>query len=165
MITLDVEIEAEGWRALVGAEALCRRAAAAAIAALPQAPPDAELAAALLLADDETVRELNRAWRGRDRPTNVLSFPAPPATAEPRNLGDIVLAYETVAREAAADGKPLCDHAAHLVVHGLLHLLGHDHEADDEAELMEAIEIRALARLGIPDPYRALAFEDADRPR
>ena len=82
------------------------------------------------------MRALNRDWRGKDKPTNVLSFPAPPPPGAPgpRHLGDIVLAYETLAREAAAEGKALADHAAHLVVHGVLHLLGYDHEAEAEAE-------------------------------
>jgi len=102
------------------------------------------------------IRELNAGWRGKDKPTNVLSFPAVPETREgplPPMLGDIVLAAGTVAREAALEGKPVENHITHLVVHGLLHLLGYDHETDMQAEEMEAVERAALARLAIPDPY------------
>jgi probable rRNA maturation factor len=107
-------------------------------------------------------RELNRRWRGKDSATNVLSFPAQdfeagPVSMPPRRLslplGDVVLAFETVAAEAAAQGKSLDDHAAHLIVHGILHLLGLDHAAEEEAEAMEAMERAALAALGIADPY------------
>lgn len=165
MIALDVEIEADAWLALDGVEALCRRAAVSALAALPEGPPGDEVAATLLLADDEAVRELNRAWRDQDTATNVLSFPAPPLPGGPRHLGDIALAYETVAREAAAEGKPVSDHTSHLVVHGLLHLLGHDHGTEGEAEQMEGIEVAALARLGIPDPYRVPDAANDQDPR
>lgn len=149
MITLDIVAEAEGWPA--EAEAAARRAAAAAVAGEGAEP----LAATLLLADDAAVRILNRDWRGQDKPTNVLSFPAdmPTPPGEPRQLGDVALALETVAREAALEGKSLPDHVAHLVVHGILHLLGADHETDGEADAMEAREIAALARIGVADPY------------
>lgn len=154
MIGLDVEIEAEGWSGITGVEWLATRAAEAAVAASP-GPAD-DLEATLLLTDDAAVRELNRLWRGIDRPTNVLSFPAEVETpaGEPRHLGDVALAFETVAREAAGEGKSVADHMAHLVVHGLLHLLGRDHETEGEAEEMERIEVAALAALGIADPYR-----------
>jgi len=102
------------------------------------------------------IQFLNAEWRGKDKPTNVLSFPAFPLSVGdplPPLLGDVVLAAETVAREAALEDKPLENHISHLVIHGLLHLLGHDHEIDAEAEAMEAIERAALARLAIPDPY------------
>jgi probable rRNA maturation factor len=113
----------------------------------------------LLLTDDAGMRELNRAWREIDRPTNVLSFPGSgtPGADGVRHLGDIALAFDTVAREAEAEGKSLAHHLAHLIVHGVLHCLGHDHEADAEAQTMEALEIEALARLGIADPYRDMA--------
>jgi probable rRNA maturation factor len=155
VITLDVEIEAGGWSQVTGVEWLATRAAEAAIAAAPGLEED-DLEATLLLTDDASVRELNRQWRGQDKPTNVLSFPADMAapTGEPRHLGDIALAYETVAREAEAEGKTFADHMAHLVVHGILHLLGHDHETDEEAETMERAEVVALEALGIADPYR-----------
>jgi probable rRNA maturation factor len=102
---------------------------------------------------------LNRTWRGKDKPTNVLSFPAPeqPGAAGPRHLGDIALAFETLARESEEESKELAHHFAHLIVHGVLHLLGYDHEVEAEAEIMEALEVKALARLGITDPYRDMA--------
>lgn len=154
MITLDVEIEAGAWSGITGVEWLATRAAEAAVSALSGAEEDLE--ATLLLTDDASVQELNRQWRGQDKPTNVLSFPADMASppGEPRHLGDIALAYETLAREAEAEGKTLANHMAHLVVHGVLHLLGHDHESEGEAEEMERAEVEALAALGIPDPYR-----------
>ena len=116
----------------------------------------------LLFADDETIRGINAEWRGKDRPTNVLSFPAfplRPGMAPKPLLGDIVLAFETVAREAEAEAKQFADHLSHLIAHGLLHLFGHDHETDTEAEVMEQLERQILARLAIPDPY---AVHDTD---
>lgn len=110
----------------------------------------------VVLSDDEHVRELNKHHRGMDKPTNVLSFPAARAKAPagaPRVLGDVVLAFETVQREAAEEDKRFEHHLSHLVVHGVLHLLGYDHEDDDEAEIMETREREILATLGIPDPY------------
>lgn len=109
-----------------------------------------------MLSDNEHIRELNKHHRGMDKPTNVLSFPAarmktPAGT--PRFLGDIVIAYETVEREAAEEAKPFENHLSHLVVHGVLHLLGYDHEDEEEAETMESHERQILAKLGIPDPY------------
>ena len=112
----------------------------------------------IVLTDDADIRALNKTHRGIDKATNVLSFPAyapdepqPPGVAAP--LGDIVLAYETIAREAEAQGKAFTDHLTHLIIHGTLHLLGHDHEEDDEAEAMEALEVRILDGLGIKNPY------------
>jgi probable rRNA maturation factor len=109
----------------------------------------------LLLTDDKRIRAVNRDWRGFDKATNVLSFPAAPPEriATSPVLGDIVLAYETIAAEALAEDKTMADHLSHLVIHGLLHLLGEDHETQDQAERMEALEVAALARLGIADPY------------
>lgn len=108
----------------------------------------------IVLADDAFVRELNRAWRNRDRSTNVLSFPAEDGEDHgPRLLGDVVLAYETIEREALASGTPMLDHVTHLVIHGTLHLLGFDHENEQEADEMEALEATLLARLDIADPY------------
>ena len=158
MIALDIDVEAEGWDVIPDLLVLCRRAADAALASCP-APPAADIAACLLLADDAAVRALNQQWRGHDKPTNVLSFPAPagPVSGCARLLGDIVLAWDTVAREAAQEGKAVPDHTAHLVVHGVLHLLGLDHETESEANAMEAVEVAALARLGIADPYGAAA--------
>ena len=109
--------------------------------------------------DVDEIRELNRAYRDRDRPTNVLSFPAGPFAGlpadEPAPLGDIVVCAQVVADEAAGRGKPVADHWAHMLVHGTLHLLGFDHEADEEAAAMEALEARILAAHGVPDPYKA----------
>lgn len=134
-------------------------AGAARCAVLSGATGPAEIA--ITLSDDAEVRVLNRDWRGKDKPTNVLSFPGlegamanllPPDA--PRPLGDIILAFETCRGEAADQGKSLADHTRHLVVHGVLHLLGFDHEDEAEAEEMEALETAILAGLGIADPYR-----------
>jgi probable rRNA maturation factor len=108
----------------------------------------------VLVADDAAIQSLNRQWRGADKPTNVLSFPAAKAPSiVPRHLGDIAISYETAIREAQAEARPFAHHLAHLVVHGFLHLLGYDHESDAAAEAMESLERKILARLGIPDPY------------
>jgi probable rRNA maturation factor len=146
--TIDVTVESPKWEAVDG-EAIVRRAIAAAGVEYDEA---SELS--VVLTDDATIRTLNAKWRGRDEPTNVLSFPAANAGADaPRMLGDIVLAYETTAREALAASKPIAHHVAHLAAHGFLHLIGYDHESDAEAESMEQREREILARLGIPDPY------------
>ena len=150
--SIDISAESEGWTKVHDLERCVRRAAEAAM--LDNDAPPSEIS--VVLSDDEHIRELNKHHRGMDKPTNVLSFPAArmktPAGA-PRILGDVVLAYETVAREAAEESKPIENHLTHLVVHGVLHLLGYDHEDDDEAEMMEARERQILAKLGIPDPY------------
>ncbi|WP_242480600.1 rRNA maturation RNase YbeY [Rhodovibrio sodomensis] len=165
-----VLVQDDAWTAdLPAAEELARRAVRAAWAALPatarpDAPPDVPCRAevCVVLADDATVRDLNRAYRGQDKPTNVLSFanlddpeaPDAPGGA-PVLLGDLVLARATVLAEARAQAKAPGDHLCHLCVHGLLHLLGYDHMADAEAAAMEALERRVLAGLGIADPYAA----------
>ena len=134
------------------------RAAEAELGLVPDYPSEVSL----LFADDETVRGINAEWRGKDKPTNVLSFPAfplRPGMAPKPLLGDIVLAFETVVREAHAEGKSFSNHLSHLIAHGLLHLFGHDHETDAEAEAMEQLERQILARLAIPDPY---AVNDMD---
>lgn len=150
--SIDISAESEGWSKVRDLESCVRRAAEAAM--LDNDAPPSEIS--VVLSDDEHIRELNKHHRGMDKPTNVLSFPAAriktPAGAA-RILGDIVLAYETVAREATEESKPIENHLSHLVVHGVLHLLGYDHEDDQEAELMEARERQILAKLGIPDPY------------
>jgi probable rRNA maturation factor len=113
----------------------------------------------LVFAVDETVRALNAEWRGKDNPTNVLSFPAfplKPGDKLPPLLGDVILAFETTAREAAGEAKPLDHHVSHLILHGFLHLLGYDHETDGQAEEMEALERKVLAKLAIPDPYAVI---------
>ena len=109
----------------------------------------------VVLGNDRLLRGLNRRWRGKDAPTNVLSFASeePARPGRPLLLGDVVLAFETVAREAREQNKPLADHLRHLVTHGVLHLLGYDHIATGDARRMEALERRVLARLGVPDPY------------
>jgi probable rRNA maturation factor len=148
---IDVIVESALWAALPEAQAVVRNAIAQALAAL-KSRPDAELA--VLLTDDAAVQRLNATWRGLDKPTNVLSFPAAAAPDSP-HLGDIAIAFETTVREARDEGKPLADHLAHLVVHGFLHLGGYDHESDAEAETMEQLERDILARLNVPDPYLA----------
>ena len=153
---IDIAIEAGGWAGEAALRAVAERAAAAVFAALGQdAPEGTELS--LLFTDDAHVRVLNRDWRGKDKPTNVLSFPAfevAPGDPVPPMLGDVVLAFETVGAEATLEEKPFDHHLTHLIVHGLLHLLGHDHEDEEDAAIMEGLERAALARLAIPDPYR-----------
>jgi probable rRNA maturation factor len=170
---IDIMVDSPLWKAQRGVRAVLQRAIGE--AAAMAATSGGELA--IVLTDDSAIRTLNRVWRGKDQPTNVLSFPtnAPPHSlprkpgrlgvggaasgraGEPqgrvRLLGDIVIAYETMAREAMAEGRPFQHHLAHLAVHGFLHLVGHDHAADAEADAMEALEIAVLARLDVPNPY------------
>ncbi len=141
---IEVEVEDEAWaRALPDCEAVVIRAAEAAV--------ESKGDVTVLLTDNESVRVLNRDFRGKDGPTNVLSFPAP-QTARP-HLGDVALAYGVCAAEAQAQGKTLAQHLAHLTAHGVLHLLGYDHETEAQAEEMEKLERVILASLGFPDPY------------
>ncbi|TPJ82882.1 rRNA maturation RNase YbeY [Mesorhizobium sp. B2-6-2] len=152
-VDIDIFVEAGAWPAEAELTRLVERAVAAAFAETGAAGAS-ELS--VVFSDDAHIQALNAEWRGKDKPTNVLSFPAfsfPKGGKLPPMLGDIVLASETVSREAALEDKPVANHITHLVIHGLLHLLGHDHETDAEAEEMEAIERAALARLAIPDPY------------
>jgi probable rRNA maturation factor len=148
-ITVDIEIEDEAWTSgAEDAEALVWRAAQAVL----DAHEDIEgQGIVILLTDDDSVRTLNRDFRQKDYATNVLSFPSPPNPEG--QIGDIALAYGVCAREAEEQGKPLGHHLQHLVAHGVLHLLGYDHEGDDEAEAMEALEREILAGLDVPDPY------------
>jgi probable rRNA maturation factor len=146
MIDLALIVEGEAWPALGDLDNLSRRAFAAAATEEP-----AEGLVSLLLTDDAELQQLNRDFRGKDKPTDVLSFPALPMDRP--LLGDIAVAHGVAARDAALQGKKLEDHLAHLLIHGYLHLLGHDHETPDEAAVMEAKEIRALAALGIANPY------------
>lgn len=157
---MQLDIAIESWPA-GDWEGLAARAAQATLEAAPELA-NPRLSASLLLTSDEAVHALNRSWRKKDAPTNVLSFPmltrealaALPAEGPEMMLGDVVLAQETCAREAAEKGVSLEDHATHLIVHGLLHLAGHDHEISPaDADEMEALEIKALAKLGIADPY------------
>lgn len=158
-MTPDIEIEDPAWTAaLADAEALVMAAAEATLASEGAVSEGVTL----LLTDDATIRDLNRRFRQQDKPTNVLSFPAP--TNPERFLGDIALAYGVCAREAAEQDKPLAHHLQHLVAHGVLHLLGYDHISDAEAFEMEGLERAVLAGLGIPDPYAA-GEGDHDRPR
>ena len=151
---VDVVIGSAQWRGKPKIAATVRRAirTAARLAAKSGSTSRAELA--ILLTNDSAIRALNHDWRKRNAPTNVLSFPANPLPGRrPRHLGDIVIAYETVAREAKAEKKSFDRHLVHLAVHGYLHLLGHDHANDREARKMERLEVAILAKLGLPDPY------------
>jgi probable rRNA maturation factor len=155
-IDVAILIEAGTWPDGDVLSAVAKRALAAATRVLAldiEAPPELSL----VFTDDEHIQELNAAWRQKDKPTNVLSFPLlaiEPGMPLPPMLGDIVLAFETVESEARAEGKPFDHHLAHLIVHGFLHLLGYDHEEEGKAERMEETERRILAELAIPDPYR-----------
>ncbi len=154
-IVIDLAMPSARWRrSLPGVKKIATEAANAALVQSKKRIPPAELS--LVLADDAAVAALNQRWRGRAGPTNVLSFPGGDefSSPGPRLLGDVVLAYGTVSREAKAQGKTLADHARHLIVHGVLHLLGYDHEADGPARRMERLETRILATLGVSDPYR-----------
>jgi probable rRNA maturation factor len=149
---IEVEIDDGAWSAaLPDVAAVVERAASLALG-------DTRGDVVILLADDAHVQQINAQFRDKDRPTNVLSFPAPDS-ARP-HLGDLILAYGVCSAEAAEQGKSLSDHLSHLTIHGVLHLLGHDHEADDEAEAMEGEERRLLASLGIADPY---SVDEPDR--
>lgn len=168
-IVIDVAITDPLWAdSLADCRQLAQSAVLETLACRP-GPAGQACEVSLVLSDDAAVRGLNRDYRGRDKPTNVLSFPA---QAEPRAagdgpwlLGDVVLARETLLREAADQDKPLRDHFAHLVVHGVLHLLGHDHINESEAETMERLEAEALGRLGIPNPYLVRPGSVAGEPR
>jgi probable rRNA maturation factor len=153
-VSLDISVASNLWRGLPRARTLARETIVACVAEREMAMrTGAEVS--LCLADDAHLRALNLHWRGVDKPTNVLSFPsAPPGSPEEAStLGDIALAYETLEREAEELGVPLADHYRHLVAHGFLHLIGYDHLTDIDAERMEALETRILARLGAADPY------------
>jgi probable rRNA maturation factor len=149
-LKIEVIIKSRRWKTNKDAGAVVRRAIGTAAATL--STPAVELA--IVLTDNAAMRLLNRVWRGVDAATNVLSFPARPTGSEAGFVGDIVLAYETVAAEARKDGKPFAHHLAHLAVHGFLHLLGYDHEREKDATTMERIERKILRQLAIPDPYR-----------
>lgn len=162
-LRIAVRVACPDWRRTVpGAVDLCRRAARATLAA---AGVPGAVEASILLTDDATVRGLNARYRHIDKPTNVLSFPqqgevpsVPVAGGAGLLLGDVVVAYGTVCAEAERDAKPIADHLCHMIVHGMLHLLGYDHQHDAEAEHMECLETDILASLGIASPY-------ADRPQ
>lgn len=154
-LTLDVVCEEGDWAAFGEVETLLTSAADA----LARRLDVDNIEAVVALSSDASVQVLNRDYRGKDKPTNVLSFPAGPVHVPPghaRPIGDIVLAAETVMREAAEQDKSCQDHLQHLIVHGLLHLLGYDHETEQQAVEMEALEVEILATLGIADPYAGL---------
>ena len=154
-MSVSIDVEDVAWDNLPALEELAVASVGAALDRLGVDSDQSEIA--VLFTDDSAVAEINAEWRGKAKPTNVLSFPAPAGMiippGEPKPLGDIVLASGVVAREAAEQGKTLRDHTAHLIVHGVLHLLGKDHEDDAEAEDMERLEAEILKGLGISDPY------------
>jgi probable rRNA maturation factor len=165
-VSLEISVPSRLWRGLPQARAIARETIAAAVAesggpsiARPEGRASLEAPyggdVSLCLADDAALHALNLRWRGVDKPTNVLSFPAAPPDrlGGATTLGDIALAYETLAREADVLGVSLADHYRHLLAHGFLHLIGYDHETDAEAERMEALETKILERLGVSDPY------------
>lgn len=160
MLSLDIDIETP-WPSGTDWADLAEAAAEAVTEIAPELG-NPRLTASVLFTSDAEVHALNRDWRAKDKPTNVLSFPmiarsdllALPHAGAPELLGDLALACETCTREAAEKGVPLAHHAAHLLVHGLLHLAGHDHETSPaDADAMEALEIKALAKMGVADPY------------
>ena len=154
-LDIAIDVEAADWPPVHELETILDRVVAACFVELGLDPVQpSELG--VTFTDDAHIAELNRHWRSKDGATNVLSFPLveiAPGTELPPMLGDIVIAFETVAREAREQEKPFIDHLTHLLAHGLLHLVGYDHMDDDEAETMEALERRILERLAIPDPY------------
>ena len=154
---IDISVAADAWNSIEGLEGSVERAVHAAVqTANLDLKSDCEVS--ILLTDDRQMRALNHQWRGQDKATNVLSFPATDLAAGQGIgplLGDIVLAYETVAKESQIQQKTVINHVSHLVIHGFLHLFGYDHENDREAALMEQLETETLARLGIDDPYEA----------
>jgi probable rRNA maturation factor len=155
---MDIAFASPLW----GAQPLAAQTVRDAItAAGALATPSGEVS--IVLTDDASIAKLNRQWRGIDKPTNVLSFPAakPDVQGPPPLLGDVIVAYETLAREAAEQAIPILHHLAHLVVHGYLHLLGYDHQTDSEAGAMEGLERDILSRLRIADPYHSYAADDA----
>jgi probable rRNA maturation factor len=161
-VAVSVIVEHDAWRDIIAEPMpLLRRAAIVAVAEVRRARRSRSTripVVAVALIDDRAMRKLNKTYRGKDRPTNVLSFPSGETAESKRvrqSLGDVAIALGTVKREAKEQGKSVSDHLTHLMVHAVLHLLGYDHEADPDAEEMEALERKALARLGIADPYGA----------
>jgi probable rRNA maturation factor len=158
-LSVEISVPSTLWRGLPRARTIARETIAACVDEVAGSPREGA-GVSLFLCDDARIRELNARWRGLDRPTNVLSFPsAAGGGVEAPGLGDIALAYETMVREAETSGVRLPDHYRHLVTHGFLHLMGYDHQTSEEAERMEALETRILARLGVADPYADGAVE------
>jgi probable rRNA maturation factor len=162
VIDIDILVETEGWAAESSLGQLSASAICAAWEELGRGEqPASELS--LVFTDDAAIKELNNDWRDKDKPTNVLSFPAftlKPGQKPGPMLGDIVIARETVEREAVDEDKPFDHHLMHLIVHGFLHLLGYDHLTEAEAEEMEGLERKILERLAIPDPYALSVIDD-----
>jgi probable rRNA maturation factor len=158
IVKIDVLVQSDQWRDTRTASAIVRRAILRATATLSTSATEL----AIVLTDDAAIRSLNRDWRGINAATNVLSFPT--RNTGGRHLGDIVLAYETIAREARLARKPFAHHLAHLAVHGFLHLVGYDHDGEQEAHVMEDAERAILRQLAIPDPYRARGRNSAGHP-
>jgi probable rRNA maturation factor len=161
-VRIDFVEASPRWKRALPARKLARSAVAAAVAeSAARLRRGAEMSVHLI--DDERMRAINAEWRHKDAATNVLSFPAsdPSGVSEARLLGDVLISFETLKREAEEEGKALADHFSHLVVHGFLHLLGFDHIEEADAQKMEPIEIRALARLGIANPYAERKLKDS----
>ncbi|MGH6859285.1 MAG: rRNA maturation RNase YbeY [Phyllobacterium sp.] len=162
LIDIDILVETDGWAAQDELRNLASGAVAAAWGELGEGPqPQTELS--LVFTDDAAIKDLNNDWRDKDKPTNVLSFPAfplKPGQMPGAMLGDIVIARETVEREAVDEDKPFDHHLTHLIVHGFLHLLGYDHLTEAQAEEMEGLERKILQRLAIPDPYALSVIDD-----
>jgi probable rRNA maturation factor len=156
-VTIEISVACEDWHRILGAELIVHRAAAAAF----EEAGMQEGEASILLTGDDRMRELNKTFRGKDQPTNVLSFPSSEEHNGVRFFGDVALAFETLVREAAEERKRVDAHLSHLAAHGVLHLLGFGHDNDRDAEAMEAKETKILASLGFPDPYAARAEVDA----
>lgn len=159
-IEIQISVEEGPWPDETALLALSERVIGAAARHLAQKEgqpfPQTAPELSLLFTDDAAIRQINAEWRGQDKPTNVLSFPALPLQPGDRPgpmLGDIIFAHETLAREAVELGKPFDEHLTHLLVHGFLHLFGYDHMETEEAEEMEGLETRILGELGLSDPY------------
>jgi probable rRNA maturation factor len=151
-MNLEITIEDKDWKTVPNLRKLTRQA-------IKAVGVDGDVSVSILFTSDAEILAINKQWRGTAKPTNVLSFPVsaetPVPEGEPRPLGDIVMACGTILKEASEQKKPVANHVSHLIVHGLLHLLGYDHEIDAEAGIMEAREVEILARLGIEDPYKS----------
>ncbi|MBI1869108.1 MAG: rRNA maturation RNase YbeY [Methylocystis sp.] len=162
-VATDISVAAPAWEQLAGLDALTQRAVEQCLATTGATlAPECELS--VVFCDDALIRALNAQWRGVDRPTNALAFPTPGDLAAKPALGDIVIAYETLEREARQQDKTITAHLTHLLIHAFLHLIGYDHETAPRAEAMEAIERRVMAALGRPDPYEGTQpiGDDAD---
>jgi probable rRNA maturation factor len=151
-MNLEITVEDKDWKTVPNLRKLTRQA-------IKAVGVDGDVSVSILFTSDAEILTINKQWRGTAKPTNVLSFPVsaetPVPKGEPRPLGDIVMAYGTILKEASEQKKPVANHVSHLIVHGFLHLLGYDHVIDAEAGIMEAREVEILARLGIEDPYKS----------